>query len=363
VNASGFSSGVRTMKGFIRPFAAMFVVLSTVATPIAFAPLTLAKPLDIEIPETTQNEEADEQKVALVSGTPTATSPSDMRAEAAKLGWTPTGTGEIEDTYELIIATKGLDEDSTKLKDDIVMTQAGLTVAEQDIAALGEGTYYWQVRSCLAAAACKEWSEVYTVRVDGSAPGLPTAALKSGEHDQMVTVGGLAETDAKVVVQVGERTCETIADSTGAWSCAFAEDMKFGDYEATVTAYDKAGNASPPYEFTFSVNELFVAAPITVEELPPVLEVVPLSTVVENKVFKQPISVIDSVNMGEEITGPEESVLGAVHPLSVEGGVVQSSESGWQVLGMPWYMWAGIGGMLTAGWAAFSGRSLRLASL
>lgn len=353
-----FSNGVRT-RDFAGLFAAMLLALSALSSPLAAVQAADTEPTTSEVIST---DETDEQKVALTSGTPTATSPEDLRLENAKLTWTPTGTGEIEDTYEVTVATKGLAEDSSRLKEDISMSQAGVTKAEQDISSLGEGTYYWQVRSCLAGAACKDWSDVYTVRIDGTAPKPPTATLKSDEYDRSVVMGGMAEPEGRVVIQVEELTCEATVDSDGAWNCTFPDDMEFGDYDATATIYDKAGNASEPLEFAFSVKELFVAAPITVEELPPALEVVPVSVVVENKVFKQPISVIDVVNMGEDISGPEESVLGAVSPLSTEGGVVQASESGWQVLGMPWYLWAGVGGMLSAGWAVYSGRSLRLSS-
>lgn len=355
-----FGVEVRATKYSIWTLAAVLVALSSVLTPLAAAPVTYGLAL---ADEPSAAEESDQQKQDLANGTPTATSPGDIRPEGAAITWTSTGRANIEDTYDLIVARQGAVDESEVLTSDIVMTQTGLTQTRQDISSLGAGTYHWQVRSCAAGTFCKQWSKVYAVNVDGTAPGIPTAQVASSQYDRLVSMNGLAEAGSGVTVRVGETTCAAVADSAGAWSCAFTEEMDYGNYEAAVTAADKAGNVSLPFELAFGVKELFVAPPIKAEEIPTVLEVVPVSTAVENKVFKQPLSVIDAVNMGEELDEPEGNVLGAVHPLSTEGGVVQASESGWQVLGMPWFMWAGMAGILSAGWFVSSGRMSRSFSL
>jgi hypothetical protein len=352
-----FGIWVRSTKNSIRALAAMLLTLSAVLAPLAAAPATYAEGPDADIPA---SEESDQQKLELANGNPTATSAADVKLEGATISWTPTGIGDIQDTYELVVARQNRAEGSNTLTQEIVMSQVGLTEAKQDVAALGEGTFYWQVRSCVVNAACKEWSEAYAVNIDGAAPDAPIATVSSGQYDRTVSLSGTAEANGKVTAQVGEATCRAAVDTTGAWNCTLPGEMEFGDYEALVTAFDDVGNASQAFTLAFSVKELFVAPPIKAEELPAVLEVVPVSTVAENKVFKQPISVIDSVNMGQDISEPAGSVLGAaVHPLSTEGGIVQPSESGWQVFGMPWFMWAGVGGILSAGWFVYSGRSLR----
>lgn len=334
----------------------MVVALSAIAFPFAISSPSYAESPE---PSSEPGDDSDQQELKLTDGAPTSTSPADIRLEDGKITWTPTGVAGLEDTYEVMVARKNLAEGSDRLSEEIVMSPTGLTKAELDLAPLGEGTYYWQVRSCTGGSACKDWSAVYTVNVDGTAPGAPTAEVVSGQYDQTVILRGSAEADGRVTIRIGEHACEATVAHDSAWTCTFAEGVEFGDYEAQVVAFDKAGNPSLPFLMELSVKELFVAPPITAEELPAVLEIVPVSAAVENKVFKQPISAIDSVNLGNDTTEPIESVLGVAHPLSTEGGIVQSSENGWQLLGVPWFLWAGIGGMLSAGWFMYAGRPSR----
>jgi hypothetical protein len=73
--------------------------------------------------------------------------------------------------------------------------------------------------------------------------------------------------------------------------------------------------------------------------LPPVLNIVPVDETPENKVFQQPeTAAIDVVNTSADKT---DSHAALVKPLSTDGGIVQSSENGWQVFGLPWFMWVG----------------------
>jgi hypothetical protein len=91
------------------------------------------------------------------------------------------------------------------------------------------------------------------------------------------------------------------------------------------------------------------------EALPPVLDTVPVDETPENKTVQQPTTaVIDTVNIAANTTPVEADDVAApvVKPLSTEGGIVQSSENGWQIFGLPWFLWAGsAAGITGAVWA------------
>lgn len=299
-------------------------------------------------------------------GTPVATNASEMKQAGAKLTWSATGTATIQDTYDVVVTqTSDVDQASGRLSGEPALPidqTSHLAIAELDVSSLPDGMYYWQVSSCVDETPCTVWSEPVTVVIDALPPATPIAAVTSGKYDQHVVMTGTTDAATSVSVAVGDTTCKTTSDANGAWTCAFEVPFEYGTYDATITASDKVGNESPVLAFTFNVQELFVAPQITVAELPSTLEIVPVNDNPENTVFQQPLSVgdTDSANTIET----EESILPIdVKALSTDGGVIQSSEDGWQVLGMPWYIWAGLGGMLSAGWAASSGRLMRLGSL
>ncbi len=305
-------------------------------------------PLDADTP--------DPQQLQLATGTPTSTTASDIRLQEAKLTWTPTGMNDTQDSYDVVIAQSGEVNDVGMLTAEPALSGNNLLTAEFDVSTLNEGVYYWQVTSCAIAEACNPWSQVWMVNIDGTAPAQPIAAVTSGMYDKKVVITGSAEVGSKLTVVVQDRLCEAVVMDDGMWTCAFEDEFDYGVYEATVTSTDRAGNQSV-LTLPFSVKELFVAPQITQEELPPVLEVVPIDETVESTVLRQPTSSLD-VNMGEELAATRERPA-LIVPLSTDGGLVQSSENGWQVLGMPWFLWAGLGGMLSAGWLVSSGRLTR----
>lgn len=299
-------------------------------------------------------------------GTPVPTSAPEMKQAGAKLTWSATGTAAIQDTYDVVVTkTSDIDPASGRLSGEPALPieqTSHLSMAELDVSSLPDGMYYWQVSSCVNGTPCTAWSEPVTVIIDALPPATPIAAVTSGKYDQNVAVTGTTDAATSVNVAIGGATCKTTSDTDGAWTCAFETPFEYGTYDASITATDKVGNESPVLEFTFSVQELFVAPQITIAELPGVLEIVPVNDNPENNVFQQPLSVGDTDSTNTIQAG--ESILSSdVKALSTEGGVIQSSEDGWRVLGMPWYLWAGLGSVLSAGWVVSSGRLMRLGSL
>lgn len=303
-----------------------------------------------------------EQQPALTllqTGEPQTVTPTDTKPTDMIFRWTPTGVGDVQDMYGIRVTSDPTTNPVTgELTTGVLKTADGLTAAEFDAKDLPEGTYYWQVRSCSAAVplACHDWSQVWTQHVDATAPAAPTAEFTSQAYSQTVSFAGTAEPAATVTVSVGDKACAVVVLEDGTWSCTFTDDFDYGDYTASIKAADKAGNESPIIQTDFSVKELFVAPVIAIEELPPALNIVPVDETPENKVEQKPvISVIDTVNMGtvEQPVAPSVTAPAApIKPLSTDGGIIQSSENGWQIFGLPWFLWAGsAAGIAGAFWA------------
>lgn len=292
----------------------------------------------------------------LQTGEPQSTTAAETKPADTILRWTPTGVGDIQDTYDIRVATDPTVEPAkAELTTGVVKTADRLALAEFDARDLPEGLYYWQVRSCSAAlpSACHDWSAVWTLRVDATVPAAPTVEFTSEPYSQTVSFAGTAEAATTVTVIVGDKTCIAIVGEDGTWSCTFEGDFEHGDYAATVRTSDTAGNASLDVSLDFSVKELFVAPVITQAELPPVLDIIPVDETPENKVEQKPVTaVIDVVNTGTTAEQDALTPAVAIQPLSTDGGIIQSSENGWQILGLPWFLWAGSGaGIAGAFWA------------
>jgi hypothetical protein len=294
------------------------------------------------------------QPALLQADTPQSTTPIDTKPADTILRWTPTGTGDVQDAYNVRVAMDStIDPLSHELTTNVQKNPNGLTAAELDATDLPEGTYFWQVQSCSTTvpATCNAWSEVWTLQVDATPPLEPTARFTSEMYSQTVSFAGTAEAATAVSVIVGDKTCTTTALEDGTWSCTFAGTFDYGDYTASIKAADKAGNESPSVMQDFSVKELFVAPVIAPEELPPVLNIVPVDETPKNTVLQQKdAATIDVVNPTNDKTILVEA---PVKPLSTDGGIVQSSKNGWQVFGLPWFMWAGGGAGLAGAWWAF----------
>ena len=346
------------LRGLRRTSRTVNVVLLVAAvslSPLAWAmhtanALPLA-PLDEDVSEQDDQPTAQDDtaiRAPLQPGTPAPTTPEAINHTRTKLTWTPTGINETEDTYQVLITNTPGSEAGT-LTGAPVLPVDTLSSNELDVNSLNEATYYWQVRSCIAQDACNPWSPVQTVTLDATAPAMATSEVTSGMYDQDVVITGATEPSNVVTLHTAESSCETTADGNGTWSCTF-ERLGFGTYEASVISRDVAGNESPAFGLPFSVNELFVATKIIRDDLPPVLEIVPADESPQSKVLQQPPHTIDSVNVSG--TGEQSDVLGIANTLSSDGGIIQSSQNGWQVLGMPWFVWLGsLGGMFAGWWA------------
>jgi len=298
-------------------------------------------------------------ELQLIDGDPQATSMADLRRDNAMLSWTPTGTDQDQDTYDVRVSTTSdVDEISGELK-AAEQKSDGLLVAHYDMTQQPAGTYHWQVRACRGAMFCKQWSPVWTMTLDDVAPVSPTASVVSGKYDMKVRMMGAGEAGTKVAITVDDTNVDVTVADDGTWSYAYEKPFDYGRYEASVTSVDAAGNVSEPTTLPFSVNELFVASQIVAEELPVTLDIVPVDETPENKVFKLDTpSVIDVMNSAKKFDDTPVSAT-TVSPLSTDGGIVRPSESGWQVFGLPWFMWAGFGGVLSTTWLLSTGRLSR----
>jgi len=304
----------------------------------------------------------------LQTGEPQSTTPLETKPINTIFTWTPTGVGDVQDIYGIRVATDPTTDTVTgELTTGLASKADNLTTASFDAHDLPEGNYYWQVRSCSAAAplVCHDWSAVWQLRVDATLPVEPTAEFTSAPYSQTVSFAGIAEALSTVTVAVGDKLCQATALEDGTWQCTFEGDFDYGDYTANITSTDKAGNESPVVILDFSVKELFVAPVITQQELPPVLDIVPVDETPENKVEQKPVvAVIDVVNMGIETEEAIATPTAVIKPLSTEGGIVQSSENGWQILGLPWFLWAGsAAGLAGASWAFGAPIPRRLSSI
>ncbi len=337
----------------MRSFALVPTVLALVLSPFSLFGTVNALPLLDDIPSDNADmpdlELAAPEQLQLSPGTPASTTPTDLKPQGAKLTWTATGNGQTQDTYDVRVTRTSETDGANNLTGEMVAHAEALASAEFTVDGLPEGPYFWQVRSCAIEQACNAWSAVYPLTLDGTAPWAPIAAVTSGQYDQTVVITGTAEAFSTISVTAENHACTTQAGSDGVWTCSFEDEFDYGVYVAAVVSSDKAGNQAT-MQFEFKVKELFVAPPIATEELPPVLEIAPAGTTPENKVYQQPISIIDSVNSGEVLVDDEQTAPEAL--LTTDGGIVQSSENGWQVFGMPWFVWLGSLGSMFAGWWA-----------
>lgn len=286
-------------------------------------------------------------KLVLSSEPAQPTSPEVMKAAGAMLTWTPTGSGETQDTYSIRIAESSeTDEKTNELKTPLLQAD-NLTAAQYDVSTLADGVYYWQVRSCGLVGLCKDWTYVWTVTIDSVAPGVPSGEVTSGAYDKMVVFAGEAEPGTRVSITVeGDASCTTTADAQSVWECRFTSEFKYGSYAAEIVSADAADNISEILTVNFSVSELFVAPQITTNELPQTLEVVPIVPPVSiTKTNDVPVPIATEstfIPIDRPVAQPKSA-----ESLSTDGGVVQSSENGWQIFGLPWFVWlvggAGIG--------------------
>lgn len=266
------------------------------------------------------------------------TSPEAMKATGAMLTWTPTGSGETQDTYSIRVAESSETDEKTHELKASVMQADDLAAAQYDVSTLEDGVYYWQVRSCGLPGVCKDWTLVWTVTIDSVAPGIPSGKVTSGAYDKTVVFAGEAEPGTRVSITVGDASCTTMASLDGDWECQFVSEFEYGNYQAEVASADRADNVSEILTVEFSVSELFVAPQITTTELPQALEVVPITPPVAiTKPNDLPIPVAtESTTIA--IDRPA-TMSKTTEPLSTDGGVVQSSESGWKIFGLPWFIW------------------------
>ncbi len=325
----------------------------------ALSPVVAAEQDETAVMDSSELQPAPEPpQLQLIDGEPQPTSMQQLRRDNATLTWTPTGTGQDQDTYDVRVGTSGETDPVTKELKTAPWFASGLSDARFDMTPHPAGTYYWQVKSCDQLLLCGEWSEVWTMTIDDVVPLNPTAEVTSDMYDTTLSLAGTGEAGTTIVIAVGTITVEAVVAADGTWTATFDQPFDFGTYEAVVKSVDVALNESPVTLLSFGVKELFVAPQITVDELPVALAIVPVDETHENLVFKQPTtSVIDVANTGDEREDNEAAAISM--PLSTEGGIVQSSQDGWRLLGVPWFLWAGIGGMLSASWLVSSGRLSR----
>ena len=333
--------------------AAAFVI-SPIFVPGASSALSLSTPNSSTAEQDNPSDEVDKQnpdELQLSSGIPMSTTPSYLKPENAKLTWTPTGSDGIQDAYDISVSTSAEIQPSGAFSGEVIRSGMFEQSAEFPISGLIDATYYWQVRSCSVVAGCSDWSHSYPITIDSMAPGAPSANIISGQYEKVAIFTGTADVGSKVIANIGKNVCQSNVIEDGSWKCEFSNSITYGPHTATVVSSDEAGNISQPVNVEFTVKELFVSSKIAEAELPQVLNIVPINDTPENAVFKQPITVVDTVNDGI-VTQEEALNESSVPVMSTDGGIVRATENGWQVVGLPWFVWlGGISGAL-AGWRA-----------
>jgi hypothetical protein len=83
------------------------------------------------------------QPALLQADTPQSTTPIDTKPADTILRWTPTGTGDVQDAYNVRVAMDStIDPLSHELTTNVQKNPNGLTAAELDATDLPEGTYF-----------------------------------------------------------------------------------------------------------------------------------------------------------------------------------------------------------------------------
>lgn len=345
-------SQLTTIWNYIRVFV-MVALAATASFGLqrAMSPIAAAEEPTPAAPEIQLLPPAEPESVSLTDGDPTPVSPASgttVRPESAVMTWTATGIAGIQDGYMVRIATS-LDEATGEL---VAPSEYPSAAAEYALQSPGEYKYYWQVKKCDPAIGCVvgSWSAIQSFNVDATPPPAPTAQVVSDAFDVKVRMAGIAEANSRITVKTSNKVCETAADTDGEWTCEFTGIFEYGEHRADVTSVDAAGNATAT-TLDFSVKELFVSPQITTSELPPVLNIVPANQAPKNSVYMQPVAA--AVDVLGASPSQETDSSAAIRPLSTDGGIIQSSSSGWQVLGLPWFIWLGGLGFVGASWWMF----------
>lgn len=135
-----------------------------------------------------------------------------------------------------------------------VYQSAALSSSETPTLGTPEGVYYWHVRAVDAAGNSTDWTDVWEITVDNTAPTAPVASPKAGTYTsaQQVTLtsndelSGLAGIYYTTDGSTPSKTNGTLF--TAAFAVNSSETVK-------AIAYDNAGNASTVATFSYTINQ------------------------------------------------------------------------------------------------------------
>lgn len=290
-------------------------------------------------PEIGQNETSSSEQQGI-----TPSSASEMQSEDAVLTWKYESTPAV--TFDIRVSKTDLRDDTGQLT-NAAQQQDGLSELRYVLGSVEETTYYWQVRPC-ENGICADWSTVWQVTIDNTAPTELTVRLDSEPTETTVRLAGSTEPYAEVSIRIDDTTCRTLADSEGAWNCEFDDQFTYGSYSAVATATDAAGNTSTLTELAFTLHEQFIAEQITEELLPETLEIGVIEQTLDKDVVTREVPERMSVHTVKDSleAKPQQQASSSVD-------ILETSEEGWKVLGVPWFYWlGGAGGMMGGWWTA-----------
>ena len=125
----------------------------------------------------------------------------------------------------------------------------------------GDGSYFVQVRAIDTANNPSDWSDVFTVIYDKTAPALTLNTIATNS-DTSRAITGTSEKDAEVTATVDGTSQVTTADVNGDWSITVS-GLALGAHTVSATSKDAVGNVSATVTGEFTVTVVPVAPEVT----------------------------------------------------------------------------------------------------
>ena len=119
----------------------------------------------------------------------------------------------------------------------------GWLVADDVLAALGQGVYDVQVSATDAAGNVGGDVTTNELEVDLTAPSVSVVSLVTNDTTPLLT-GAVSENAAVVTVSVGGQSGLAVNNQDGTWSFVVSEALSEGVYDVSVTAVDPASNSA-----------------------------------------------------------------------------------------------------------------------
>ncbi len=131
----------------------------------------------------------------------------------------------------------------------------------------GEGTHYLKVRAKDAVGNLSDWSNVFEITYDNTAPVVTLDAIPDSDDTTPTLTGTVDDPAAVVTVSInGGSPASATNNGDGTWTYIVDPALTTGDYTVTVAAADSAGNTTNPEPTDdFSVTEPVVVVTTTTQ--------------------------------------------------------------------------------------------------